>query len=91
MMKISNKDLYNQLNQIPEIEAIQAISIEEDIASESEKESSPLSEFFSRVYICNMKSCVKTISSNKLIPNAFDIDAAVMSSCVGPMPPVVKT
>ena len=45
----ANKDLYNQLNQIPEIEAIEAISIEEDIASESEKESSPLSEFFSRV------------------------------------------
>ena len=45
----ANKDLYNQLNQIPEIEAIEAISIEEDIASESEKESNPLSEFFSRV------------------------------------------
>ena len=45
----ANKDLYNQLNQIPEIEAIEAISIEEDIASESEKESKPLSEFFSRV------------------------------------------
>ena len=24
------------------------------------------------VYICNMKGCVKTISSSKLIPNAFD-------------------
>ena len=24
------------------------------------------------VYICNMKRCVETISSNKLIPNAFD-------------------
>ena len=45
----ANKDLYNQLNQIPEIEAIQAISIEEDISSESEKESNPLSEFLSRV------------------------------------------
>jgi len=45
----ANKDLYDKLNQIPEIEAIEAISIEEDIASESEKESNPLSEFFSRV------------------------------------------
>ena len=45
----ANKDLYNQLNQIPEIEAIEAISIEEDIASESEKESNPLSDFISRV------------------------------------------
>ena len=45
----ANKDLYNQLNQIPEIEAIEAISIEEDISSESEKESNPLSEFLSRV------------------------------------------
>ena len=45
----ANKDLYNQLNQIPEIEAIEAISIEEDITSESEKESNPLSEFLSRV------------------------------------------
>ena len=24
------------------------------------------------VYICNMEKCVETISSNKLIPNAFD-------------------
>ena len=24
------------------------------------------------VYICNMENCVETISSNKLIPNAFD-------------------
>ena len=45
----ANKDLYNQLNQIPEIEAIEAISIEEDITYESEKESNPLSEFLSRV------------------------------------------
>ena len=45
----ANKDLYDQLNQIPEIEAIEAISIEEDISSESEKESNPLSEFLSRV------------------------------------------
>ena len=45
----ANKDLYDKLNQIPEIEAIEAISIEEDISSESEKEYNPLSEFFSRV------------------------------------------
>ncbi|RPH06160.1 MAG: potassium channel protein [bacterium TMED46] len=45
----ANKDLYDKLNQIPEIEAIEAISIEEDIASESEKESNPLSDFISRV------------------------------------------
>ena len=40
----ANKDLYDKLNQIPEIEAIEAISLEEEIVTEREKTSNTLSE-----------------------------------------------
>ena len=45
----ANKDLYDKLNQIPEIEAIEAISIEEEIITEGEKTSNPLSELIDKI------------------------------------------
>ena len=45
----ANKDLYDKLNQIPEIEAIEAIAFEEDIASERNEAHNPLSKFVGRV------------------------------------------
>ena len=45
----ANKDLYDKLNQIPEIEAIEAIAFEEDIASERDEAHNPLSKFVGRV------------------------------------------
>ena len=45
----ANKDLYDKLNQIPEIEAIEAIAFEEDIASERDEAHNPLSKFVDRV------------------------------------------
>ena len=45
----ANKDLYDKLNQIPEIEAIEAITFEEDIASERDEAHNPLSKFVDRV------------------------------------------
>ena len=45
----ANKDLYDKLNQIPEIEAIEAIAFEEDIASERDEAHNSLSKFVDRV------------------------------------------
>ena len=45
----ANKDLYDKLNQIPEIEAIEAISLEEEIVTEGEKTSNPLSELIDKI------------------------------------------
>ena len=45
----ANKDLYDKLNQIPEIEAIEAIAFEEDIASERDEAHNPLYKFVDRV------------------------------------------
>ena len=45
----ANKDLYDKLNQIPEIEAIEAISLEEEIVTEGEKTSNLLSELIDKI------------------------------------------
>ena len=45
----ANKDLYDKLNQLPEIEAIEAISLEEEIVTEGEKTSNPLSELIDKI------------------------------------------
>lgn len=43
----ANKDLYDKLNKIPEIEAIQAIEVEEDVSEHVQKSSSGLHTFLS--------------------------------------------
>ena len=45
----ANKDLYDKLNQIPEIEAIEAISLEEEIVTEGEKTTNPLFELIDKI------------------------------------------
>ena len=45
----ANKDLYDKLNQIPEIEAIEAISLEEEIVTGGEKTSNRLSELIDKI------------------------------------------
>ena len=45
----ANKDLYDKLNQIPEIEAIEAISLEEEIATEREDAANPFSELIDKI------------------------------------------
>ena len=45
----ANKDLYDKLNQIPEIEAIEAISLEEEITTEREDTTNPFSELIDKI------------------------------------------
>ncbi|GIS53634.1 hypothetical protein Ct9H90mP29_06760 [bacterium] len=45
----ANKDLYDKLNQIPEIEAIEAISLEEEITTEREDTANPFSELIDKI------------------------------------------
>lgn len=45
----ANKDLYDQLNKIPEIEAIQAIEVEEDVSEELHESSSRLQTLLSNI------------------------------------------
>lgn len=45
----TNKDLYDKLNKIPEIEAIQAISVEEDVSEQLKEPSGSLNTFTSKL------------------------------------------